>query len=69
MPTVEVFEKDEMTPLFQGDFSFLPRIGEYISKDAGGISTTTMWLRSGTVKRAQLASFGRAFVSKSTTRP
>ena len=36
MPTVEVFEKDEMTPLFVGDFSFLPRLGEYISKDMGG---------------------------------
>ena len=36
MPTVEVFGKDEMMPLFQGDFPFLPRRGEYISKDAGG---------------------------------
>jgi hypothetical protein len=35
MATVEVFEKDEMTPIFDGDFPFLPRKGEYISKDMG----------------------------------
>lgn len=36
MPNVEVYEKDEMKPLFEGDFSFLPRIGETISKEMGG---------------------------------
>jgi hypothetical protein len=36
MPNVEVYEKDEMKPLFEGDFTFLPRVGETISKDVGG---------------------------------
>ncbi len=36
MPIVEVFAEDEMTPLFQGEFRFMPRRGEYISKDVGG---------------------------------
>jgi len=36
MPNVEVYEKNEMKPLFEGDFTFLPRLGEYISKDVGG---------------------------------
>jgi len=36
MPKVEVYGKDELNPLFEGDFTFLPRIGEYISKDMGG---------------------------------
>ena len=36
MPIVEVFENDEMRALFEGDFQFLPRIGEYISKDTNG---------------------------------
>lgn len=36
MPKVEVYEKDEMKPLFEGGFTFLPRIGETISKDMGG---------------------------------
>jgi len=36
MPSVEVFGTNEATPLFKGDFEFLPRKGEYISKDAGG---------------------------------
>lgn len=36
MPKVEVFEKDEIVPTFEGEFAFLPRIGEYISKDIGG---------------------------------
>jgi len=36
MPKVEVYEKDEMNHLFEGDFMFLPRLGEYISKDVGG---------------------------------
>ena len=36
MPNVEVYEKDEMNALFQGDFPFLPRLGETISKEMGG---------------------------------
>lgn len=36
MPMVEVYGEDEMKPMFKGEFSFLPRLGEYISKDAGG---------------------------------
>lgn len=36
MPIVEVYEKDEMKALFVGDFSFLPRLGETISKEMGG---------------------------------
>ena len=35
MPIVEVYEKDEMKPLFEGDFAFLPRHGETISKEMG----------------------------------
>lgn len=36
MPTVEVYGTNEMTPLFVGDFAFLPRCGEHIAKDVGG---------------------------------
>jgi hypothetical protein len=37
MPKVEVYDdKNEIAPLFTGEFPFLPRLGEYISKDAGG---------------------------------
>ena len=36
MPKVEVYGKDEMRPLFEGDFAFLPRPGETVSKDMGG---------------------------------
>lgn len=36
MPIVEVFGKDEMKPLFEGNFPFVPRLGEYISKEMGG---------------------------------
>lgn len=36
MPKVEVYGKDEMKPLFEGDFAFMPRLGETISKGAGG---------------------------------
>lgn len=36
MPDVEIYEKDELKPLFLGDFAFLPRIGETISKEMGG---------------------------------
>jgi len=33
MPRVEVYEEDEMTPIFVGDFPFCPRLGETISKE------------------------------------
>ena len=36
MPNVEVYGKDEMAPLFKGDFTFFPRLGETISKDVDG---------------------------------
>jgi hypothetical protein len=36
MPTVEVYRQDAMKPLFEGDFAFLPRHGETISKETGG---------------------------------
>jgi hypothetical protein len=36
VPTVEVYGKDEMRPLFEGDFVFLPRHGETSSKEMGG---------------------------------
>ena len=36
MHKVEVYWKDEMKPIFEGDFIFLPRIGETISKEMGG---------------------------------
>lgn len=36
MPTIEVYGKDEMNTLFKGDFAFLPRAGETISKEMGG---------------------------------
>ena len=36
MSNVEIYEKDEIKPLFKGDFKFLPRLGETISKNVGG---------------------------------
>jgi hypothetical protein len=36
MSKVEIYGKDEMKPLFEGDFPFMPRLGETISKDVGG---------------------------------
>jgi hypothetical protein len=49
MPSVEVFGTDEGTPLFEGEFEFLPRKGEYISKDAGGYfsyyNVVEVWFR------------------------
>lgn len=36
MPQVSIFGDDEMTPLFTAELPFMPRIGEYLSKDAGG---------------------------------
>jgi len=36
MPQVRVFGDDEMTPLFTVDLPFMPRNGEYLSKDVGG---------------------------------
>ncbi|SLJ86245.1 hypothetical protein [Novosphingobium mathurense] len=51
MPTVEVYEKDEMKPLFVGDFAFLPRHGEYVSKEMGGYfryyKVVEVWHREG----------------------
>lgn len=35
-PTVEVYGEDEMKSLFEGEFAFLPRRGETISKEMGG---------------------------------
>ena len=37
MPKAEIYTaKDDIEPLFVADFAFLPRIGEHVSKDAGG---------------------------------
>jgi len=36
MPRVEIYGEDEMRPLFVGFFDFLPRVGDTISKNAGG---------------------------------
>ena len=36
MIIVEVYENDENKALFEGEFVFLPRHGETISKDMGG---------------------------------
>jgi hypothetical protein len=37
MPQVEVYTaEDEIKPLFEAEFAFLPRVGELVSKDAGG---------------------------------
>ncbi|MDT9601098.1 hypothetical protein, partial [Sphingosinicella rhizophila] len=37
MPLVDVFEDENADrPLFVGEFSFLPRAGEYIATEAGG---------------------------------
>jgi hypothetical protein len=35
MPTVEVYEKDELKPLLKGEFPFLPRVGDTISEEVG----------------------------------
>jgi hypothetical protein len=35
MPIVEVYGKDEMKPLFEGEFAFLPRLSDTISKEMG----------------------------------
>ena len=35
MPKVEVYEEEDKT-LFEGEFTFIPRIGEYISKEMKG---------------------------------
>ncbi|GGN44136.1 hypothetical protein GCM10011349_08950 [Novosphingobium indicum] len=49
MPKVEVYEKDEMKPLFEGEFTFLPRVGETVSKEMGGYfnyySVVEIWHR------------------------
>jgi hypothetical protein len=37
MPQVEVFEGEaDGAPLFTAEFSCMPRVGEYLSKDADG---------------------------------
>ena len=37
MPQVEVFEGEAANaPIFTAEFAFLPRVGEHLSKDAGG---------------------------------
>ena len=36
MSPVEIYGEDEMKPLFEGKFAFLPRIGDTISKERGG---------------------------------
>ncbi len=36
MAQVSVFGEDEMTPLFTAELPFMPRVGEHLSKDAGG---------------------------------
>ncbi|MDB5724195.1 MAG: hypothetical protein JWQ16_949 [Novosphingobium sp.] len=36
MTKVEVYDKNDDTPLFEGAFDFLPRVGESISKEAHG---------------------------------
>jgi len=36
MPMVEIFEADGEAPSFSADFDFLPRAGEYLSREAGG---------------------------------
>lgn len=33
---IEVYELDEMKPLFVGEFAFCPRFGETITKEMGG---------------------------------
>ncbi|CCA91805.1 MULTISPECIES: hypothetical protein [unclassified Novosphingobium] len=49
MPKVEVYEKDEMKPFFEGEFTFLPRVGETVSKEMGGYfnyySVVEIWHR------------------------
>ena len=39
MPMVEIFEGDENTPSFTAEFEFLPRVGEYLSRNSGGYFT------------------------------
>lgn len=36
MSPVEIYGEDELKPLFEGKFAFLPRIGDTISKERGG---------------------------------
>ena len=56
-----VYEKDELKPLFEDDFAFLPRLVKPFRRTWESISTTMM-LKSGTAKRARLASSVRVFV-------
>lgn len=53
MPLVEVFEGNEATqPLFVAEFGFLPRLGEYLARDAGGFfqhyNVVEVWHRQDT---------------------
>lgn len=50
MAQVEVFdEEDAQEPVFVSEFSFLPRIGEYLSIEVEGVSSayvvTRVWFR------------------------
>lgn len=49
MVMVEVFIGEEETPTFTADFEFLPRIGEYLSRDIDGyftyLNVTEIWHR------------------------
>ena len=37
MPLVEAYEEEDATePSFVADFTFLPRIGEYLAQEVGG---------------------------------
>jgi hypothetical protein len=50
MPQVEIYDRPEASePSFVADFGFLPRVGEYISKEVGGyfryLNVTEVWHR------------------------
>ncbi len=49
MPMVEVFEGEKEVPLFTAEFEFLPRVGEYLSRDIDGcfvyLNVTEVWHR------------------------
>lgn len=37
MALVEVFDREDASdPLFVGEFSFLPRVGDYLAREMGG---------------------------------
>jgi hypothetical protein len=39
MARIEVFESEADAPLFTGEFAFLPRVGDYLSKETDGYFT------------------------------